>query len=184
MSKKRYKNGRNKNHTFVQLFHYMLASSAWNELTPAQRSVFVVADRYNGTNNGFISLSSREAAEGAGVNKDTASRALRVLAEFGFIECAQPSNFNCKVKKATEWRLAVYSCDRHRAPPTRAFLKWRPSNSQHRTANDRPNDLRTSKYKSDVSIEKVAVQAPFEPFLVASDASDSHPIDTVEEAIG
>jgi hypothetical protein len=49
---------------FVKLDHWLLKTPAWRSLSPASRALYVeLAQRYNGANNGEISLSVRETAE-------------------------------------------------------------------------------------------------------------------------
>lgn len=112
---------------FVRLDSYMLASAAWASLTPVERAIYVeLRRRYNGANNGFLGLSARDAAQRCNCNKDTANKALRVLAEKGFIECVTPGGFSRKVPHSTEWRLLDERCDKTGMPPTKAFMRWRP----------------------------------------------------------
>src|SRR5438105_266912 len=62
---------------FVQLFWGVLDSSAYLSLPPMARAALVeVCRRYDGSNNGRIILSVREAAERLNCNKDTAGIAL------------------------------------------------------------------------------------------------------------
>ena len=113
---------------FVQLYHYMLATPAWRSLGLAARAVYVaLAVRYMGENNGFLTLSAREAADACGISKSTAARAFLELEDRGFIETVTPSGFSRKDRQATVWRLTVQRCDRTHQPPKRAFLTWKPS---------------------------------------------------------
>ncbi|MFS8115194.1 GntR family transcriptional regulator [Rhizobium jaguaris] len=112
---------------FVMLRYYLLDSHAWGALSVVERCTYLaLARRFDGKNNGFISFSVREGAEAFRVSKNTISRALRRLAELGFIEVTQEGSFNCKVRHATEYRLTDYACDRTNKPPSEAFMKWRP----------------------------------------------------------
>lgn len=112
---------------FVRLPWFLLDCEAWRALTPAARAVYLeVARRYNGSNNGFLGLSVREAAERCRINKDTASRALEALRVAGFIECITPGGFSRKDRHASEWRLTIERCDRSGNGPTKAFMRWRP----------------------------------------------------------
>jgi hypothetical protein len=113
---------------FVQLFRYLLSSEAWSSLSAQERSVYIVlAMIYNGSNNGCLGLSVREAAARANVSKDTAARALHTLQDRGFAACVTPGGFSRKTRHATEWRLTAYRCDRSGALPTKDFMKWRAS---------------------------------------------------------
>ncbi|EPE97325.1 helix-turn-helix domain-containing protein [Rhizobium grahamii] len=111
----------------LRLYHSMLKCSAWNSLSAVERCTYIaLAERYNGSNNGFICFSAREGAEALKVSKNTISRALSVLAERGFIEVAEPGSFHVKVRHATEYRLTAYACDRANRLPSKAFMQWRP----------------------------------------------------------
>ena len=56
--------GRSTTERFVSLPHWMLQSPAWRSLSPVARGVFIeLAAIYNGSNNGRLALSARDAAE-------------------------------------------------------------------------------------------------------------------------
>src|SRR5215213_10323914 len=105
--------GRSTTERFVSLPHYMLRSPAWRSLSPAARSVFIeLAAIYNGSNNGRLALSARDAAEAVGCSKDTAARASVELVAKGFIECSSRGHFDRKSPHASEYRLTLYPCGR------------------------------------------------------------------------
>jgi hypothetical protein len=69
---------------FVKLEHWMLRTQAWRSLSPACRALYVeLAQRYNGSNNGEISMSVREAAELVNIAKDTAGKSFHELERRG-----------------------------------------------------------------------------------------------------
>lgn len=110
---------------FVKLDHWMMQSIAWRSLKPAERAVYIeVAKLYNGSNNGFLALSARSAAERCNINKDTAAAALRRLVELGFLEVVTGGSFHRKVRHAAEYRLTAYNCDKTGAKATKPFMKW------------------------------------------------------------
>jgi hypothetical protein len=48
----------------VRLYHWMMQRAAWKSLNANQRALYVeMAARYNGSNNGRIHFSAREAAK-------------------------------------------------------------------------------------------------------------------------
>ncbi len=109
----------------VRLYHWMLASPAWQSLSPTARAAYIeLKFLYNGVNNGRIGLSARRLGERIHVSKNTAARALQDLEERGFIERATPGAFHHKVRHATEWRLTEERCDVSGALPTKAFMRW------------------------------------------------------------
>jgi len=117
---------------FVALPEYLLASEAWGSLTPTQRVVYIELRRvYNGTNNGCLALSVRNAATRCNVHRNSVGPALKVLHERGLTECATPSSFGTNARRAAEYRLTDQRCDRSGAPPSKAFLHWRIADARH-----------------------------------------------------
>jgi hypothetical protein len=103
---------RGKQPRFVQLFHWMLNSNAWKDLDAVARSIYVeLTSRYNGSNNGRIGYSARQAAQDLKISKDTAARGLRSLEAHGFIVVEKRGAFHCKIRHASEYRLTIYDSD-------------------------------------------------------------------------
>ncbi|WP_262027071.1 helix-turn-helix domain-containing protein [Microvirga sp. Mcv34] len=140
--------GRSTTERFVSLPHHMLRSRAWRSLSPVARSVFIeLAAIYNGSNNGRIALSARDAAEAVGCSKDTAARAFVELVAKGFIECCSRGHFDRKSPHASEYRLTLYLCDRTGKTATKAFMHWHADESEICNRSDRRDsrsDLRDS----------------------------------------
>lgn len=128
MSRKHNSKGRsNSEGQYVRLMHFMMNSPAWMSLSVYERALYVeLAKIYNGTNNGYLGLGVRRAAELCNMSVNKAAACFKVLEARGFIETAEPSAFSRKDRTATEWRLTQWSCDRTKQPGSRAFLKWRP----------------------------------------------------------
>jgi len=123
----------------------MLASPAWLASSLAARCALVELTRlYNGRNNGQLALSARGLAERLGTSKDTAARALNELESRGFIETVKAGSFRPRLRRATEYRLTTHRCDVTLQPPSRAFMKWRPSYQSppktHPEAKSHPED--------------------------------------------
>lgn len=102
--------GRSPTSRFVRLDHRLLRSNAFRGLSPNARALLVeLAMLDNGSNNGSLYLSVRDAAARMGVADLTAaSRAFDELAEMGFIEMTQDGHFNVKASdksRARCWRL-------------------------------------------------------------------------------
>jgi hypothetical protein len=111
---------------FVKLEHWMLRTAAWRALPPASRALYVeLAQRYNGSNNGEISMSVREAAALVHIAKDTATKAFHELEEKGFIRRNVCGSFNWKLKHATTWVLTEHPVGDTAA--TKEFARWQPS---------------------------------------------------------
>lgn len=112
---------------FVCLRHFLMDSPAWLSLTPGARVVYLeLLRRYNGSNNGYLGLSARDAAHLCRLNKDTVTRVISELREKGFIELVTPGGFSYKARHSAEYRLTAEICNRTGAPPSKAFMKWRP----------------------------------------------------------
>tara|TARA_B100001989_G_scaffold249291_1_gene224325 strand:- start:2984 stop:3352 length:369 start_codon:yes stop_codon:yes gene_type:complete len=109
--------GRTKGHNFVMLRHDMMDSPAWHSLSPNARCVWTeIMRRYNGTNNGKIPLSCREAAKFCKISKATASRAFKELEEKGFIKIAVFAGFKNKHRVSNHWIVTHERYDNK--PPT------------------------------------------------------------------
>ncbi len=116
------------------LEHYLLDTLAWRSLSSRGRALYVeVKRRYNGSNNGMIPFSAREAGTALNASHHTGARVLQELQEHGFIAITEESSFDRKVKIAREYRLTEARNDRpgFEAPPTKEFLRWRPSENQN-----------------------------------------------------
>jgi DNA-binding transcriptional regulator YhcF (GntR family) len=116
MAKKMNSKGRSNKETFVMLRHDIYKSLAWKSLDTVARCVWLeIMYRYNGINNGEISLSCSEAAALTNVSKNTASLAFNRLIEAGFIRIALNSCFNMKQRRARRWRLTQVACQKNPA---------------------------------------------------------------------
>jgi hypothetical protein len=113
----------------VRLYHWMTSSPAWRDLNAVARAIYCeMAKRYagDGSNNGRLPYSVREAAAELKVGLATASRALKSLEERGFIVPVTKGAFSLKKRHATEWRLTEFPCDVTHAVPTKDFMRWQP----------------------------------------------------------
>ena len=78
--------GRNDSEQYVKLSYRMLRSDAWRSLGgPAVKVFFELRSRFNGTNNGQLTLSLDEAMRLLKIGKTTVMRALRELEQKGFV---------------------------------------------------------------------------------------------------
>ncbi|MCI5040687.1 MAG: hypothetical protein MRY81_13495, partial [Donghicola eburneus] len=86
MTRKPYKRGKKGAGRFVQLTEYMQATAAWKDLKPGPRALYVeLKRRFNGSNNGEIFLSHRDAAKALNVHPNTVGGYYQALEEHGFI---------------------------------------------------------------------------------------------------
>ncbi len=119
--------GRSTTERLVSLPYWMLQSPAWRSLSPVARSVFIeLAAIYNGSNNGRLALSARDAAERVRCSKNTAARAFAELAQKGFIDLCSHGHFDRKTPHAAEYRLTLYPCDRTGERASKRFMNWHP----------------------------------------------------------
>lgn len=131
MSRKHDKTGRSKGTPrHVRLYHWMLKSPAWAHLGALEVAIYLeIVSRYagEGSNNGRIGYSVREAAARFKIGKTTASRAIHKLEETGFIVCTTKGGFNVKIRRATEWRLTEFRCDVSGEMASKDFMRWQPT---------------------------------------------------------
>lgn len=107
--------GRNEDGGQYALLPYvMLRSDAWQSLGgPAVKVWLEIRSRFNGSNNGKLSLSLDEGARLLGIGKATVSRALKELEAKGFLEMTKRGQWYGR--QATLWRTTDEKCDGHRA---------------------------------------------------------------------
>ena len=106
-----------------RLHHSMLASETWKHLPPPAIKVLIeLWRRFNGRNNGQISLSRNEAVKLLHIGKGTAQKAFETLIEMGFIKIARRGSF-CG-RRATEYILTDTPYQGHNA--TNEWRQWRP----------------------------------------------------------
>jgi DNA-binding transcriptional regulator YhcF (GntR family) len=106
----------------VRFYHWLLDSPAFRSLSPLSRALLLeLMRRYNGSNNGHVHLSHREAAKAVNVAPNTANAGMRELLAKGFVKVSQLGSFHLKKPHATEWILTEHEHDGQLA--TRDFLK-------------------------------------------------------------
>ena len=117
----------------VRVYHYFMQTAAWRSLKALERAIYIeIAARYagDGSNNGRIGYSIREAASTFKVGKSSAARALETLQDRGFIVARKKGAFSLKSRHSTEWRLTEFGCDLTGALPTKEFARWSPENQK------------------------------------------------------
>lgn len=128
---------------YVMLFEWMLKSLAWQHATVYERCLYLeIRRRYNGRNNGDISLSQREAMKLLGCSNTPVERAFKGLIAKGFIKPQQRGSFDWKAgRRATRWLLTEINQDVPEytaAGGTKEFMRWRPP--EKNTARSRRAD--------------------------------------------
>jgi hypothetical protein len=118
--------GRDRQERYVKLRYWLLNSQAWNSMSGNARALYVeLAQRYNGSNNGRIPYSVREAMMALGVSKGQAKYLFDMLLDRGFIISTSKGAFSLKTERnATEWRLTENASDYPPAYATKDFMRW------------------------------------------------------------
>ena len=114
---------------FVKLTYPLIESEAWRWLRPISKAVYIeLRRRYNGLNNGKISLSLSDAAHILKASKSTISTALNQLEAHGFIKLIKKGYFTGRM--ASEYALTDEQLDGY--PPTREWRRWQPTKPHRR----------------------------------------------------
>lgn len=110
---------------WVGLPHYMLKAPAWRTATPSAKAPLIdVWQRYNGSNNGDIAYSVREAAD-IGLHRNTAGKAFAGLVERGFLIVTRQAAFTMKTRESRTYRVTALPVGDTAA--TKNFMSWTPS---------------------------------------------------------
>jgi hypothetical protein len=121
----------------------MAKTDAWRALTAPGRAVYIqIGLRYNGSNNGRIEYSVRDAASECILAKDTASRAFKELVDLGFIAETRRGSFSCKTRIASEWRLTAFKCNLTNSPKSCLFMQRGEQARASRHSRSRPQSSR------------------------------------------
>ena len=119
---------------WVRLDHRILRSPQYRSLTPNARALLVeVAMMENGSNNGTMFLSTRDAAARMGVaDPHTAAKAFDELETAGFIACTFRGTIAVKAgdRRASCWRLTWQSFPELRKPPTNDWTNREPADKR------------------------------------------------------
>jgi hypothetical protein len=123
---KRYKHNKRGVGRFIQLPEWVQASPAWATLPPGPRALYIeLKRRFNGTNNGDIYLSHRDAAAALAVHRNTVGPWFKMLEARGFIflTCA-PHLGPSGIGKASVWGLAEEATPDGR-PARKTFMQFK-----------------------------------------------------------
>jgi len=138
----------------VQLPEWVQASKAWATMKPGPRALYIeIKRRFNGTNNGEIFLSYRDAARALNVHRNTVGSWFEELQERGFITLTTPPHLGpAGIGQASKWALEEWPTQ-DRKPAGKAFMRW-VVKQKPRTKN------RPSRHKnSDANLENAAHEA-------------------------
>lgn len=110
---------------FIALPNIMYDNVAWKSLTTNARCILLeFMRRYNGSNNGFITMSCREAAAVFHGSKSTAQKRLLELQEHGFIKIVNKGVY--QNRHASTWLLTFQTDDRNNQRPTNNWKHYSP----------------------------------------------------------
>jgi hypothetical protein len=139
MAKKRQ---RRSGRRFIQLWTNVKRSAAYHSLSLGARCALLeLLDKYNGCNNGMIAMGARELGERLDCSK---SRAGVFLCELDDAGIAQPMTVGAwRGKRASEWRLMFYRCDKTGDLPVRDWPSLSPTGRTQR-GNSSMNAFRLS----------------------------------------
>jgi hypothetical protein len=88
----------------------------------ATRVYLFMKKRYNGSNNGQIIFSHRDAQQALRSGWRRGANALAELEHYGFIKCRNPGEPGPNIRLASEWQLTVFECGGQEASKT--FSRW------------------------------------------------------------
>lgn len=110
---------------FVQLYYWIMDTSAYQNLSCGARSLLLeLLKEYNGFNNGSVYLSHRDAAKRLSCNKGTVGSYFADLRDKGFIVITRGHTLGADGKgEATHYALTMESLDGN--PPTNEFKDWK-----------------------------------------------------------
>ena len=127
---------------YVPLYYSFLRSPAWRSLSGAAVKVWLeLHTRFNGGNNGKLTLSYNEAMTLLGLGKSTVQRAFKELEEKGFIVLMKEGSWYHR--KAHEWRLTTkpMQLPTGKQLPTNDWQFWTPEKTKRGPETD-PSESR------------------------------------------
>ena len=129
----------------VQLPEYLQATEAWASLKPGPRALYIeLKRRFNGSNNGNLVLSHRDAAKAINVHRNTISGYFCELQTRGLISMTQgPYLGPSGVGQAALWALQELQTVDGK-PAQKGFKAWRKKQKPRtKTVHARHNDCDT-----------------------------------------
>lgn len=125
---------------YLPLPYAQLKSQAWRTLSGSAVRLFLeLHTRYNGGNNGKLTLSYAEAAEALVMGKATVQRAYHELMEHGFLALEKEGNWYHR--QAHEWRLTTKSMHgaKGKVAPTHDWRDYRTPKKEKRGSGLEPS---------------------------------------------
>jgi hypothetical protein len=130
---------------FFQMHVWFLNSAAWKATNVYERCLYMaLKQRYNGSNNGDIGLSKREAEAELNSSNKPILAAFKGLQAKGFIKVATRGSFDWKTaggaSRSTRWILTEYPVDfpiKHLGAD-KDFMRWKPDEEKTRGDDSTP----------------------------------------------
>ena len=125
---------------YINLSYAQIKSPAWRSLSGSAVKLWCeLHSRFNGCNNGKITLSFAEASENLGMGKATIQRAYIELISHGFIVLMKEGNWYHR--QAHEWRLTTKSTQGVKGTnvPTNDWRGFQPPKKTKRGSNSEPS---------------------------------------------
>lgn len=122
MAKNKKKKGKGQ---FVLLSHWLLKQPAWRAMKPGPQALYVALKmQFNGSNNGAVFLSQRDATEALNVSRETVASYFRELESKGFIIKTEGHSLGINGKgRSAKWALTEESLNA--ALATKDFVNWK-----------------------------------------------------------
>ena len=157
---------------YVPLPYAQLKSKAWRNLSgPAVKLWLELHTRFNGGNNGKLTLSFAEAGEILGMGKASVQRAYDDLVAHGFLVLEQEGNWYHR--RAHEWRLTTkpMQTPKGRVSPTNDWHHWQ-SQKTERGSETEPSASSVVPFENPKAVSG-SVSEPVRPFSRASFGSET-----------
>ena len=123
--------GRNDTEQYLPIPYSMARSAAFRSLNGNALKVWIeLRSRFNGMNNGDLSVSMDEASRLLGIGKATAKRAFEELEAKSFIKMINKGSWYGRM--ATTWAVTDRSLKGEHA--TNDWKNWRPPNPKNRSS--------------------------------------------------
>lgn len=131
---------RSKEGQYLPLPYAQLKSAAWRSLSGSAVKLWLeLHTRYNGGNNGRLTLSYAEAGEVLSMGKATVQRAYEELIEKGFLVLMKEGNWYHR--RAHEWRLTTKPTQgvQGKTPPTNDWRSFQTPKKENRGSGSEPS---------------------------------------------
>jgi len=160
------------NGTFVQLHNWVLNSEAWTTMKPGPRALYVeIKRRFNGSNNGRIFLSHRDAAKALCIGRDTVASYYRELTERGFLTITRGHHLGPEgIGQSALYALTEEPLNG--SPATKEFVLWKKQKPRRKNRHSMAGISHTPCQKNQLSNSRMSenpTAQPEKPFSTVSE---------------